>query len=229
MRALDIGSGSGLLAMMAARAGAQDVVSLEMVPALAAVARHITAANGYAEQVRVVGEMSTSASIDAIGGQFDLLVCEIVDDQLLGEGVLTTVCDARRRLLKPGAVILPRGGSLFALPVELRVPSTAGFDLTDVSTFAVDQVRRSWFAALGAPFAAARLPSPKRQLGVCPQLGRSSASTAPSPQQSCRTRILPTGRPSPRPFVSLTSIGCLHTPPSPRVQPKSTSTRWPRT
>ena len=34
---LDIGSGSGLLAMMAVRAGAKRVSSLEMVPAMAAV------------------------------------------------------------------------------------------------------------------------------------------------------------------------------------------------
>ena len=41
---LDIGSGTGLLAMMAARSGAARVTSLEMVPALAAVARHVSAA-----------------------------------------------------------------------------------------------------------------------------------------------------------------------------------------
>ena len=40
---LDIGSGTGLLAMMAARSGATRVTSLEMVPALAAVARHVSA------------------------------------------------------------------------------------------------------------------------------------------------------------------------------------------
>ena len=39
MRVLDIGSGSGLLAMMAARAGAEVVHSLEMVPALAGWSR----------------------------------------------------------------------------------------------------------------------------------------------------------------------------------------------
>jgi len=85
-RVLDIGSGSGLLAMMAARAGAAEVVSLEMVPQLAAAARHIVAANGYADRVSVRGVMSTDLDPASVGGRFDVLVCEIVDDGLLGEG-----------------------------------------------------------------------------------------------------------------------------------------------
>ena len=75
-----------------------------------------------------------------MGGKFDLLVCEIVDDQLLGEGVLTTVADARRRLLKPDARILPRGGSLYALPVELKVPDAAGLETCDLGLFSCDQL-----------------------------------------------------------------------------------------
>ena len=41
LHVLDVGSGSGLLAMMSVRAGADRVSSLEMVPAMAAVARYI--------------------------------------------------------------------------------------------------------------------------------------------------------------------------------------------
>ena len=48
MRVLDIGSGTGLLAMMAVRAGAAEVVSCEMNPAIAGAALKIVAANGYA-------------------------------------------------------------------------------------------------------------------------------------------------------------------------------------
>lgn len=44
---IDIGTGSGLLAMMAARAGADRVVGLEMVAAMAAAAREIVAANRW--------------------------------------------------------------------------------------------------------------------------------------------------------------------------------------
>lgn len=65
-RVLDIGSGSGLLAMMAARAGAAPVTSLEMVPQLAAVARHIVNVNGYGDVISIVGQMSTSVTADEV-------------------------------------------------------------------------------------------------------------------------------------------------------------------
>ena len=47
----------------------------------------------------------------ALGGRCELLVCEIVDDMLLGESVPTTVADARRRLLTKDAIILPQYGA----------------------------------------------------------------------------------------------------------------------
>ena len=128
-RVLDIGSGSGLLAMMAARAGASVVHSLEMVSSLAHAAKHIVASNGYAEVVTVHSVMSTDLDPQSVGGKFDILVCEIVDDLLLGESVLTTVADARQRLLTPSAAIVPRGGSIWALAVEMLPPSRAGLRL----------------------------------------------------------------------------------------------------
>ena len=137
-RVLDIGSGSGLLALMAARAGASEVHSLEMVPALAAAARHIVAANGYANRVSIHGMMSTELDPSAVGGAFDILVCEIVDDQLLGEGALLTIDDARRRLLADGAAIIPAGAVVYAQPLELRVCERAGFSLDDFNLFATD-------------------------------------------------------------------------------------------
>jgi SAM-dependent methyltransferase len=51
---LDIGSGTGLLAMMAARGGARKVTSVEMVPAVCAVARQIVARNGFGSVISVV-------------------------------------------------------------------------------------------------------------------------------------------------------------------------------
>ena len=137
-RVLDIGSGSGLLAMMAARAGALEVHSLEMVPALAQAARHIVAANGYSKAVTIHSVMSTDLDPATVGGRFDLLVCEIVDDQLLGEGVLSTVHDARRRLLKPGAILIPNLAEIYALPVSLRIGERAGFHLEDINLLATD-------------------------------------------------------------------------------------------
>ena len=135
---LDIGSGSGLLAMMAVRAGAREVHSAEMVPALAAAARHIVAANGFAEHVTVHNAMSTTLEPAHIGGLADLLVCEIVDDMLLGEGILTSVADARRRLLAPSACILPSRAAIWCMAVEARPKPHEGIELDAHDLFLCD-------------------------------------------------------------------------------------------
>ena len=66
------------------------------------------------------------------------LVCEIVDDMLLGEGILTTVADARRRLLSPRACIIPCAAAIWALAVEMRPPEHAGFQLHAFQSFHCD-------------------------------------------------------------------------------------------
>ena len=51
--------------------------------------------------------------------QADLLVSEIIGNEPFEEEVLETTLDARRRLLKPGARLIPNALTLFARPLEL--------------------------------------------------------------------------------------------------------------
>jgi type II protein arginine methyltransferase len=112
-RVLDIGSGSGLLAMMAARAGASEVHSCELNPAVAEVAREIVAANGYAAQVTVHAKNSRLLDPQAdLGGKADIIVSEIIANDLVSEYVLPTMLDAARRLAAPGAQFIPRSGDI---------------------------------------------------------------------------------------------------------------------
>lgn len=112
MRVLDIGAGTGLLSMMAARAGAQ-VVACEMNPAVADAARDIVAQNGFAETIQIVGKHSGDLDPAAdLGGPVDLIVSEIVSNNLLGEGALPVMADVVPRLLKPGGRVIPESGSV---------------------------------------------------------------------------------------------------------------------
>lgn len=132
---LDIGSGSGLLAMMAARAGAARVVSCERVPALAATARAIVERNGLADRVRVVTGLSTALSAEELGGPFDVVVSEILGQDVVHEGVLPALRDAHRRLAAPGAMFVPLAATIRVAPVGFTrepIPDLAdveGFDL----------------------------------------------------------------------------------------------------
>lgn len=110
---LEIGTGAGLLALMAAAAGAKRVTTCEMAPAVAAAAADIVAANGLSDRVTVIARRSDALDAAAdLGGRADVLVSEILSSELLSEGVLPSVEDACARLLKPGGTVIPRAGSL---------------------------------------------------------------------------------------------------------------------
>ena len=140
---LEIGAGSGLLAMMAARAGAARVTTCEANLVLAEVAQQIVAANGLSERIGVVGRRSALLEVGRdLPEAADVLIMEIFDTVLIGEGVLPSLADARRRLLKPGARVLPQGGRLYAAAVEVPVlrrlnpiRQVAGFDLGGFDVF----------------------------------------------------------------------------------------------
>jgi Flp pilus assembly protein TadD/precorrin-6B methylase 2 len=134
---LGIGAGSGLLAMMAARAGAARVTSCEANTVLAEVAQQVAAANGLADRVMVVGRRSMLLEVGRdLPQPADVLILENFDAVLVGAGALPGLEDARKRLLKPGARVLPRRARLYAAAVEIPglrrvnpVRQIAGFDL----------------------------------------------------------------------------------------------------
>jgi type II protein arginine methyltransferase len=150
-KVLEIGTGTGILAMMAARAGAGQVVTCEMVPAIADAAREIVALNGFSDRVRVVAKKSTDIDSEAeIGGRADILVSEIVTNMIVGEDVLPATEHAVRVLLKPGAKIIPaRAVVRVALGYDAmihrqRMGMIEGFDLSPFNRLATHfyQIKR---------------------------------------------------------------------------------------
>jgi protein-L-isoaspartate O-methyltransferase len=136
-RVLEIGTGTGLLAMMAARAGASEVVTCEMNPTIAERAVEIIAKNRFADRIRVVAKHSGDLKIGVdLAGPADVLVSEIVSNTLVDEGVLPAMEGVVPRLLRPGAVVIPAGGTVrVALAEDTKAPRKRmdvidGFDLS---------------------------------------------------------------------------------------------------
>jgi predicted RNA methylase len=128
MRVLEIGTGAGLLAMMAARAGAARVITCEMNPAVAEVAREIVALNGFADRITVLNKHSRDVTLDDLGGPADLLVSEIVDNCILGEGVLPAHETAVKHLLKPDGQVIPARGTVRAALVDTLTAEASKLD-----------------------------------------------------------------------------------------------------
>ena len=101
---LDVGAGSGILSVFAARAGAARVYAVERTSA-AVLAQELAAANGVAEIVRVIHGDVTDVELPE---RVDVIVSEWLGGFGIDEGMLVPVIVARDRWLKPGGVMIPR-------------------------------------------------------------------------------------------------------------------------
>jgi protein arginine N-methyltransferase 1 len=110
---LDLGTGSGVLAIAAARAGARHVYAVEASD-IAEVAERVFAVNGVEDRVTLIPGWSRQIELPEPA---DLLVSEIIGNEPFEEEILETTLDARRRLLAPGARLIPTALTLIARPL----------------------------------------------------------------------------------------------------------------
>lgn len=139
---LEIGTGAGLLAMMSARTGAH-VYTCEANSALAMTARGLMAQNNLSDRVTVIDKPSWDVQVGVdIPEKADVLIAEIFSAQFLSEEVVPTLEDAKRRLLKPGAIVIPANGAMVGALVSsdelaqlTRVNNVDGFDFSSFNAF----------------------------------------------------------------------------------------------
>jgi type II protein arginine methyltransferase len=135
---LDIGSGSGLLAMVALRAGAARVYTCEENPLLAEIARQVISGHGMSDLITVLDKRSTDLIVGRdLDRRVDVVACEIVDCGLIGEGLLPTIRHARQHLLAPGGLLIPGSARLYGQLISSaaitglnQVQNALGFDVS---------------------------------------------------------------------------------------------------
>lgn len=111
---LDVGCGSGILSLFAARAGAAQVLAVDMdvPPGAEEVARR----NGLGDRVQFFG--GRVQDIDLPVDRVDVIVSEWMGGLLLMEDMLPAVLYARDRWLRPGGILLPDRAQLFLAPLD---------------------------------------------------------------------------------------------------------------
>ncbi len=122
---LDIGAGSGVWAILAAKLGAKRVVAVEVEECLIPIIYKHAQENGVADRIEIIHGRSDNVKIR---GKFDVIVSELFGGDAFGPATVTMFKDIRDRFLAPGGTLIPQKLSLFAVPV--RVEKNTSFETT---------------------------------------------------------------------------------------------------
>jgi protein arginine N-methyltransferase 1 len=140
---LDLASGTGILGLLACRAGAARVYAIEAEP-IADLARAIARANGLADRIRVLRGHSSQVQLPE---RVDVVVSDQIGRFGFEAGLLSLFADARARFLGPGGVLVPGRLDLMLAPIEHARQSArvafwqrtpAGFDVSPAQRVAAN-------------------------------------------------------------------------------------------
>lgn len=111
---LDIGTGTGILAMMAAKLGAKRVFALE-TSSIINVARRVAKDNKLDKKIEFIRGYSTDLNFDT---KIDIIVSETIGFTGLEENIVEIMLDARKRFGHKNTVIIPSEISVYCAPTS---------------------------------------------------------------------------------------------------------------
>ncbi|VAH99851.1 unnamed protein product [Triticum turgidum subsp. durum] len=125
-RVLDIGAGTGLLSMMSARAlgavggeGRGSVSACESYLPMGKLTRKVLRTNGMENKVKLFHKRSDELEVGVeLDSPADVLVSEILDSELLGEGLIPTLQQAHDSLLVKNPKTVPYRATTYGQLVE---------------------------------------------------------------------------------------------------------------
>ncbi len=112
---LDLGTGCGIMAVAAVKAGAKRVYAIEP-GRISAAARKVFVDNGVNDRVTLVENWVQSTTLAELG---DVLVSDLIGFQALDMAICELTNDSVRRLLKSNAQLIPRRINFSVCVVEL--------------------------------------------------------------------------------------------------------------
>jgi protein arginine N-methyltransferase 6 len=111
---LDVGTGTGILAMFAAQAGAKKVYAIDATD-VSEIATELVKANGMSDRIDVIHGRADDLQLDQ---EVDVIVSEWLGHAAFTEGMLPAVLDARDHNLAPNGSMLPSRVRLLIAPLD---------------------------------------------------------------------------------------------------------------
>eukprot|EP00889_Picochlorum_renovo_P001970 jgi/Picre1/29000/NNA_004394.t1 len=117
---LDIGTGTGILAISAAKAGATSVVACDLHASLCDIARKTAAASGYSKKISVVHRdaalLQRGKEVRPLGT--NVVIADMFDAGLLGNQFEYILSLTRRKVVQPGAKVIPQAATVYCMGIE---------------------------------------------------------------------------------------------------------------
>lgn len=162
-KVLDIGAGTGVWAIAAAKLGASLVVAIEMDELLVGVIRMLAKEHGVAGRIEAICASSFEVELRR---EFDVVISETIGYLGYDERIVEVMADARKRFLRDGGSIIPETVSLYAAAGRLnirteRVPVGVDFDFDALARLNLNSPR-----VLKRPRDVTLLTRPKRLIAT---------------------------------------------------------------
>ena len=141
---LDVGAGSGILSLLAARAGAERVYAVE-ASNISVLCEEIVKLNGLEKVITVIKDTVEKVKLPE---KVDIIISEWMGFYLLHESMLDSVLYARDKWLKDDGFLLPSHATLYCAPVSMSQyykdnfecwKNMYGFDFTPFLTVSVQK------------------------------------------------------------------------------------------
>lgn len=146
---VDLGCGTGIMALLACRAGAGRVYAIDCSDTVQ-IAREVAAANGYADRITFFNADSRRVELPE---RAQVLVSDLRGILPFYEDSLLVLRDARKRFLAPGGVVIAGRDILWAAVVDVSSQyerllkpwsrATHGFDLGAASRAVLESVLKA--------------------------------------------------------------------------------------
>lgn len=140
---LDIGAGTGVWAIAAAKLGAKRVVAIDADELMIGVIKILAAEHGVTKRVEAIWGNSFDVNL---AREFDVVVSETIGYLGYDENIVAVMHDARKRFLKDGGRLIPETISLYAAAGHLKVrqnkiPESVPFDFDELAKLNLNSPR----------------------------------------------------------------------------------------
>lgn len=149
---VEVGTGTGVLSVAAAQAGARHVYAIE-ASGIGKSARAVFEANGLGNRITLLEGWSTRTTLPE---RADVMISEMIGNEPLAEQVLEITLDAQKRFLKPDARLVPERVRVFGLPVSIPEDVLAKYTFTEEAL----SNWRSWYDVDFSPLLEAERNAP---------------------------------------------------------------------